>query len=56
MLGQVQGRFLGLVAIGDQASHQVDYEVCQTGVTGMFDVRDVLQRVENRLQNGAATQ
>lgn len=44
------------MAIGDQSSHQVDQEVIDTAVTGMSNLRDVLQLVGYRLNKGSLAQ
>ena len=44
------------MGIGDEAGHQIDQEVVDAAVTGMSDLRDVLQLVGNRLDEGALAQ
>ena len=44
------------MAIGDQSGHQVDQEVIDAAVTGMSDLRDVLQLVDYRFDKGPLTQ
>ncbi len=48
---ELQGRLLGLMAIGNQATDKIDEKIDRTAVAGVFDLRDVLQLVDNRLNN-----
>ncbi len=43
--------FLGLMAVGDEACHQIDNEVDGAAVAGLFDLGDVLEVVEDRLDD-----
>ena len=52
----MKGRFLGLVTIGDEAAEEIDEEVGRTAVAGMFDLRDVLELIEDRFDNGPFTE
>ncbi len=44
------------MTIGNQPTDDIDKTIDGGAVPGMFDRRDVLQLVNNRLNNGAATQ
>ena len=45
-----------MVAVSDEASHDVDHEISQATMTGVFNLGDVLQLVDNGLQNAAFAQ
>ena len=51
---EVQRRLLGLVAVGDKASEQMDDEVERTAVAGMLDLADILELIDDRLDERAA--
>ena len=48
---EMQRGFLGLVTVGDQATHQVDHEAHLAAVTGVLDLRDVFELVGNGFQD-----
>jgi hypothetical protein len=45
------GELLGLMAVGNQPTHHIDQAVDWTAVTRMFNLRNVLQLVNHRLNN-----
>ena len=47
----MNGRFLGLPGIGNQASQHTDHKVDRTAMAGMLDLRDVLQLVVDGLND-----
>ncbi len=48
---QVQAGLLGLVAGGDEPSHQIDQEVDRAAMARMLDLTDVLELVVDRLDD-----
>jgi len=54
--GQVQGKFLGLMAVSDQSSHKINQEVSGATVTCMFNLGNVFQLVVDRLDNRSSPQ
>jgi len=53
---EAERRLLGLVAIGNQASEQVDEEVEWTAVTRVLDLADILELIDDGLDEGALAQ
>jgi hypothetical protein len=53
---QSEGRFLGLIAIGNQSGDQVDQGVDQATVAGMLDLADVFELIIDGLGDGPLTQ
>jgi hypothetical protein len=49
-------RFLALAAVGDKASERMKEGVERGAVTGMFDLADVLELSDNRLDERAPAQ
>ena len=49
---EVEGGFLGLVTISDEATEEIDKEVGRTAVAGMLDLGDVLELIEDGFDNG----
>ena len=56
MVGQVQRRLLGLMAIGDQPRHEVNGEVPDTSVTSVLYLRYVLELVVYGLNDRTLSQ
>ena len=52
----MKGRFLGLVAVGDEATEEIDEEVAGAAMAGVFDLGDVFELVEDGFDNRAFTQ
>ena len=50
---EMQGRLLGLTAIGNETGEQIDDEVDRASMAGMFDLRDVLELIIDRFDDGA---
>ena len=48
----MEGRFLRLMAIGNEATEEIDEEVDRTAVAGMLDLGDVLDLIEDGFDNG----
>ncbi len=48
--------FLGLVAIGNQSANNVDQAIDRRAVTGMLDLGNVFQLVNNGFDDGAFPQ
>jgi len=44
------------VAVGDQATNEIDQEVDLAAMTGMFDLRDILKLVNDRFDDGTLMQ
>ena len=44
-VGEVERRLFPLVALGNQATDQVDQEISHTAVPGMFNLGNVLQLI-----------
>lgn len=53
---KVERRFLGLMAVSNQAAQEIDTEIERATMTGVFDLGDVLELIGNRLDDGAAAQ
>src|SRR5215471_15588323 len=53
---QVQRGFLGLVAVGDERGQQLDQAVERTALARVFDLADVLELIDKRLDNRALAQ
>ena len=53
---EVEGRFLGLMAIGNKAAEEIDEEVGGTAVAGVFNLGDIFKLVENGLDNSPFAQ
>ena len=49
---KMQGRFLGLVGVSDQATDHIDHEVGEAAVTGVFNLRDIFQLVNDGFDDG----
>ena len=49
--GKVQGRFLGLMAVGDEATEEIDEEVGGAAVAGVFDLGDIFELIEDGFDN-----
>jgi hypothetical protein len=43
----VQGGFLGLVAVGNETAEEINEEVGDTAMAGVFDLRNVLELVDD---------
>ena len=44
------------MAVGDQATNEIDQEVDLAAMTGMFDLRDILKLVNDRFDDGTLMQ
>jgi hypothetical protein len=45
-----------MMAMGDQASDQIDHEVGQAAMAGVFDLEDIFQLGVDALQDYSSTQ
>ncbi len=52
----MQRGFLGRMAVSNQAAHQVDQEIGDTAMPRMFDLRDVLEWINDGFDNGPLSQ
>jgi hypothetical protein len=43
----VEGGFLGLMAVGNEATEEIDEEVRDAAMARVLDLRDVLQLIDN---------
>ena len=50
---KAERRFLGLAAVGDQASKEVNAEIVRAAVTRVLNLRDVLELINDGLDEGA---
>jgi hypothetical protein len=53
---KADGRFFWLFAIGNQAANQIDEEIGGAAMTGMFNLRDILELVNDSLDDRALAQ
>lgn len=53
---QSERGFLGLETVGDQSSHEMNSKVDRAAMTGMLDLRDILQLVDDRFDDGSLAQ
>jgi len=52
----VQRRFLGLMAISNQASDDIDEGVYWAAMTSMLNLRDIFELIDDTLNDGSLTQ
>ena len=52
----MEGGFLGLMAVGNQATDQIDQKVNRTAMAGVFDLGDVLELVVDGFADGTFAQ
>ncbi len=45
---QIQRRLLGLVLIGDESSDEIDSKVSRLSVSGVLNLRDILELIVHR--------
>ena len=50
---KIEGGLLGLMAVGNQATENIDHEVGGAAMPGMLNLGDVLELVNNGFDNGA---
>lgn len=48
-----KGRFGRLMRVGDETTNEIDHEVGHTAMTGMFDLGDILELINDGLQDAA---
>lgn len=53
---QMKGRFLGLMAIGNQATDEIDQKVERAAMVGVFDQKDVVELVVDGFADGTMAQ
>ena len=52
----MQRGLFGLVAVGDESSHQMHHEVERAAMAGMLNLADVLELIDDRLDDRALAQ
>ncbi len=50
---KIEGRLLGLVAVGNQSTDDIDHKVGGAAMPGMLNLRDVLELVNDGFDNAA---
>ena len=53
---EVEGRFLGLMAVGNKAAEEIDEEIGGTVVAGVFNLGDIFKLIEDGLDNSSFAQ
>ena len=53
---KVKRGFLGLMAVSDQPTQEIDTEIERTAMTGMLNLRDVLELVVNGFDDGTSAE
>jgi len=52
----MEGRLQGLPCVGNQPGDKIDDKVGRAAVTGVFDIRDILEPVNDALNHEPLTQ
>ena len=53
ILSNMKRRFFGLMTVGNETTKNIDTKIEGTTMARMFDLRNILQLVNNRFNNGA---